>query len=44
MRNEKWITVKEIAHKKLLLSLLFIGFINGSAFGFGIAYLFLRIE
>jgi len=44
MKDEKWITVKETAHKKLLLALLFIGFINGSAFGFGIAYLILEYK
>lgn len=41
MNGEKWIRIKETAHKKVLLLLLLIGFINGSAFGFGIAYLIL---
>lgn len=40
--DEKWITVKETAHKELLILLLFIGFINGSAFGFIITYLILE--
>ncbi len=44
MKDEKWITVKETAHKKLLLHLLFIGFISGIGYGFGIAHLILEYK
>lgn len=44
LKDEKWVRVKETAHKKVLLFLLLIGFINGAAFGFGIAYLFWMFE
>jgi hypothetical protein len=38
LKHEKWIRIKETAHKKVLVFFLLFGFMNGSAFGFGIAF------
>ncbi len=42
-KEEKWIRIKETAHKKVLIYIFLFGFANGSAFGFGMAYLLLGI-
>ncbi|KKM76813.1 hypothetical protein LCGC14_1376340 [marine sediment metagenome] len=43
-KDGKFITVKETAHKKVVFFVLFFAFINGSAFGFGIAHLILEYK